>query len=55
MNWQEIIKALITLPQNNKDSWVEILSSDENMKSFIVMLVLKILYPFCVMKILLKI
>ena len=34
MNWQEIIKALITLPQKNKDSWVEILSSDENMRSF---------------------
>lgn len=34
MNWQEIIKALITLPQNNKDLWVEILSSEENMKSF---------------------
>ena len=34
MNWQEIIKALITLPQKNKDSWVEILSSDENMTSF---------------------
>ena len=34
MNWQEIIKALITLPQNNKDFWVEILSSDENMTRF---------------------
>ena len=33
MNWQEIIKA-VTLPQANKDSWVEILSSEENTRKF---------------------
>ena len=33
MSWQEIIKA-VTLPQANKDSWVEILSSEENTRKF---------------------
>jgi hypothetical protein len=34
MNWQEIIKALITLPQENKGEWINILSSEETTTQF---------------------